>query len=59
LVAHSKTVPVPQPVADMVPVVDGQTLSEIVIVGAVGNIFTVTSLDSDAVHPLVLVTVTV
>ena len=36
LVAHSKVVPAPQPVADMVPVVDGHTLFIIVIVGCVG-----------------------
>jgi hypothetical protein len=36
LVAHSKTVPAPQPVAEIVPVVDGHTLLVIVIVGCVG-----------------------
>ena len=36
LVAHSKVVPAPHPVADIVPVVDGQTLFVIVIVGWVG-----------------------
>jgi hypothetical protein len=36
LVAHSKTVPAPQPVADIVPVVDGHTLFTIVIVGCEG-----------------------
>ena len=35
-VAHSNTVPAPQPVAEIVPVVDGQTLFTIVIVGCVG-----------------------
>jgi hypothetical protein len=36
LVAHSNTVPAPHPVAEIVPVVDGQTLFTMVIVGCVG-----------------------
>ena len=36
LVAHSSVVPAPQPVALMVPVVDGHTLSTIVMVGVAG-----------------------
>ena len=32
-VAHSKVVPEPQPVAEIVPIVDGQTLLTMVIVG--------------------------
>ena len=35
-VAHSKVVPTPQPVAEIVPTVEGQTLLVIVIVGAPG-----------------------
>ena len=34
--AYSTTVPVPQPLALMLPLVDGHTLSEIVSVGAPG-----------------------
>ncbi len=36
LVAYSRTVPAPQPVAEIVPVIEGQTLSVIVIVGVAG-----------------------
>ena len=42
LVAHSKVVPEPHPVAEIVPVVDGQILFVIVMVGAVGKVFTTT-----------------
>ena len=37
-VAHSKVVPVPHPVAEIVPVVDGQILFVMVIVGGVGTV---------------------
>jgi hypothetical protein len=57
-VAHSSVVPAPQPVALMVPVVDGHTLLVIVMVGAPGIGFTVIVELDVAVQPFAAVTVT-
>ena len=58
-VAHSNTVPAPQPVAEIEPVGDGQTLSVMVMTGVAGSGLTVMVTEALAVQPLAFVTVTV
>ena len=54
-VAHSKTVPAPQPVAEMEPDVEGQTLFTMLMLGAEGGAFTTMEALAVAEHPLALV----